>query len=334
MSATGRPTYSLALENGRLTHQKSMPTLSPTKSFSHTPTKSSTLPTRRRFPTIDPPAEFPQTMQPLSSGPMIPLPSGDMISLNDILPLISTKTFSTPVHNYIEPTLSGPQPIFQNGRNRFPMRQLRWHSPSTSNPNRYEILPGTFVKEDYNARWNGGVRRIDDPFILTIQPECMYTGIHYRVDVNPSVWGNRILLRGDIITFRGFESDDIKYVVTWQRSPQICEGSAYIQLNAMGKDQYAVDSSDADWPTIGLYVPIHLNCVVSAPVPNIPYDPHAKVSFVDPFTAHVIPPDDQDGLIIPPIERRNALGNASPWNINRFTRKFSATIIKSADRRD
>src|SRR6266568_8299670 len=158
--------------------------------------------------------------------------------------LISTKTFSSPVHVYIEPTLTGPIPTFINGRDRFPMRELRWHSASVDNLNRYEIIPGTFAKEDFRARWNGGARHIDDIVIRTIYPECMYTGIHYRIDVDPIGWGNQPLLRGDIIIFRGFANDDIKYVVTWQRSPLICEGQAYVQVNAMGKNQEAVKSSD------------------------------------------------------------------------------------------
>ena len=70
--------------------------------------------------------------------------------------LISTKTFSSPVHVYIEPTLTGPIPTFKNGRDRFPMRELRWHSASVDNLNRYEIIPGTFATEDFRARWNGG----------------------------------------------------------------------------------------------------------------------------------------------------------------------------------
>ena len=241
--------------------------------------------------------------------------------------LFTTKTFSSPVHFYVEPTLTGPIPTFRNGRDRFPTRELRWHSASTDNPNRYEILPGTFAKGDFRARWNGGVRHIDDTVVRTIYPERMFTGIHYRIDVDPIGWANQPLLRGDVIIFRGFASDDIKYVVTWERSPLICEGQAYIQVNALGKDQKAVDSSDADWPTIGFYVPVDLCKVIPSPIPTIPYDPHAKITFVDPFTTRPISPTAQDGLALQRVNRRNGQVAHSPGMLNLLKRKMSCLSI-------
>ena len=235
--------------------------------------------------------------------------------------LISTKQFSTPVHIYQEPTLTEPSPIFRHGRDHFPMRELRWHSASVDNPNRYEILPGTFAKDDFQAHWNGGTRCLEDHLIHTITPECMFTGIHYRIDVDPISWENRPLLRGDIIAFRGFESDAIKYVVTWERSDQICDGCAYIQVNAMGKNQEAVESSDADWPSIGFYVPRELCNVIPSPRPTIPYDPHARVSFVDPFTSKRISPTPQNDLTLQRVKRRHAQVSESPGMFNRLKRK-------------
>jgi len=212
------------------------------------------------------------------------------------------------------------------------MHELCWHSALVNNLNRYEIIPGTFAKEDFRARWNGGARHIDDIVIRTIYPECMYTGIHYRIDVDPIGWGNQPLLRGDIIIFRGFANDDIKYVVTWQRSPLICEGQAYVQINAMGKNQEAIESSDADWPTLGFYVPVELCCVISSPTPTIPYDPHARITFVDPFTTHTIASIAQDGLEIQRVKRRDAQVADSPGFLNHLLkRKMSCLSINSDD---
>jgi len=244
--------------------------------------------------------------------------------------LISMKQFTTPVHIYREPTLTEPTPTFRHGRDRFPMRELRWHSASVNNLNRYEILPGTFFKGDYRARWNGEVRHIDDHVIHTIYPECMFTGIHYRIDVDPMVWENQPLVRGDIIVFRGFECNDIKYVVTWERSDQICDGSAYVQVNAMSKDQEVVESSDADWPCIGFYIPNELCNVTPSPRPAIPYDRHARVSFIDPFTSQTLPPTPPNGLALRRVERRNAQTLELPVPFKRLARKVSQISCKSS----
>ena len=262
-------------------------------------------------------------MSPASKTAMVKLPGGEEISVSEIMHLISTKRFSTPVHIYQEPILTEPSPNFTRGRDRFPMRELRWHSASVDNPNRYEILPGTFAKADFKASWNSQGRIIDDTVIHTIYPERMFTGIHYRIDIDPIGWEDRPLRRGDIIIFRGFNSDDIKYVVTWQRTDEICTETAYVQVNALGKDRDVVDSNDADWPSIGFYVPTNLCNVTPSPIPTIPYDPHAQVSFIDPFTSQMIPPSPQDELALHKVKRRNAQVAELPGIFNRVKRKVS-----------
>ena len=80
------PLYSRALQNARLAHQKSLPTLSPQTILSpNMPRKSFTDPNPRQFPPIDPPPQYPPPAPPVSHAsitPMIKLPGGEEISLS------------------------------------------------------------------------------------------------------------------------------------------------------------------------------------------------------------------------------------------------------------
>ena len=264
--------------------------------------------------------------------PMIQLPNGDHISLPDLMDLVSTQRFSSPPHFYRAPTI-GPEPIFRNGRDRFPIRELRWHSVTADNSDRQEVFPGNFASEVYLERWNGPPRRIHDSFIRGIYPERLFSGIHYRINVDPNAWINSPLLRGDIIIFRGFESDDIKYVVTWKRTAHFDDDTTYVQVNAMGKYQEVVETSDADWPTIGFFIPNHL-CAVSTPPPqHITYDPFGQAPFVNPFTAQVIPSPSPSPDHTPPspVKRRNGEVLESDGIFRRITRKASHLINCTKD---
>jgi hypothetical protein len=99
----------------------------------------------------------------------------------------------------------------------------------------------------------------------------------------------------------------------------------------MGKNQEAVESSDSNWPTIGFYVPIELCTVISSPIPTIPYDPHAKVTFVDPFTSQTITPSVLDGLVPQHVNRWNGQVASSSGILSRFKRKLSCVSTSSED---
>ena len=260
---------------------------------------------------IPPPPQYPPPPVPTSTPVMIQLPGGGELSYDEIKPFLLTKTFSTPLHIYQEPRHPKPTPIFTQGQNRFPTRERQWHSPSVENPHRYAILPGPFTKRDFQSHWNQPPRIINDSAIYTIQNECMFTGIYYRIDIDPTAWGSTPLHRGDVIVFRGFEEESVKYMVTWERCSLICENTAYIQVNAMGKDQHTIEPSDRDWPTIRFYVPVHLCAVTPSPSPNIPYDLHAKVTFINPFTDQFVPSTYDDLINLTRVNRRNALAPES-----------------------
>jgi len=291
-----------------LKHQKSIPMLFATSESeppkSHNDAIYSNPQTPFAIPLLP---QRPPPPVPASAPVIIQLPGGGEVSYDEIKPFLMTKTFSTPIHIYHEPHHAKPTPKFTQGQNRFPARERQWHSPSVENPHRYAILPGPFAKWDFQSYWNQPARTIDDSAIYMIQNECMFTGIYYRIDINPAAWEGAPLHRGDVIVFRGFEEEDVKYMVTWERCPLICEDTAYIQVNAMGKNQYTIESSDRDWPTIGFYVPVHLCAVTPSPNPIIPYDPLAKVTFVNPFTDQLLPSTYDDLINLTRINRRNAL---------------------------
>jgi len=262
---------------------------------------------------------------------MIQLPDGTRIALEDLMELVAAQRFSSPVHLYRQPNPMVPMPIFRHGRDRFPTRELRWHSAAVNNPNRYEALPGTFDERTYAKRWIRTTQHINDPAIREILPERMFAGIHYRIDINPVIWNGRPVRRGDIIIFRGFHSTNIKYIVTWKRTDHISDDIAYIQVNAMGKDQEVVDPSNDDWPALGFFIPIQLCAVASPPAPTIQYDPLASVTFVNPFTTLEHSPPLHHSSLHLPVEQHNGEVPKSTGFFQRIKRKVSGMSNRSMD---
>jgi hypothetical protein len=307
-SFTMNPTiFTQMRKDAKLAHQKSLPSLSANPSSeSYMLHRNSTyLAQRGRLPSLPP--------KPRNSPPPIPsfapdtirLPNGERIPIDELLTLISMQTFSTPPHVYQPPTLTGPIINFRQGQDRFPARECWWHSSTVDDPHRHVILPGSFKKKDFQANWNKAPRLINDISIHALHEERMFSGIYYRIDVDPIVWGKTPLRRGDTIVFRGFEEDRVKYVATWQRSPLICAGMAYVQFNAMNRDQYYIDAANRDWPTIGFYVPIECCAVDPSLPPSVPCDPQARIAFIDPFSTLPLPSAYDDTLNLVRV-RRNA----------------------------
>ena len=340
---------------GSLPRQTSMPLLTYRPSLSPgNPDRSNSLPNRKMTAasghTLARPAYPPSLNQASSTIPSTsPYSShSELPIIIDTLPLaspahphpnidgkhhiISTKILSTPPHVYVKPDPNAAMPYFTAGRDRFPARQPRWHPPGTTNPNRYEVLPGTFELGDFRARWNGGIRYINDDVIENISHESIYTGIHYLIDVNPIGWKNHQVLRGDVIVFRGFESSTIKYIITWKRSSDVGNGFAYVQANAFDEHQYSLESGNADWPTIGFLVPADLCCVIQAPSPPIPYDPLSTEDdsvICDPgsfFSRCNTPSSNPPTRTVIPQVHRQETGNPSPNLLSRTAQQFKHTI--------
>src|SRR6266568_1956848 len=273
----------------------------------------------------------PLPLIPTAATSMIQLPDGTHIALEDLMELIAAQRFSSPIHLYHQPNPMVPMPIFRHGRDRFPTRELRWHSAAVNNPNRYEALPGTFDERTYAKRWIRTTQHINDPAIREILPERMFAGIHYRIDINPVIWNGRPVRRGDVITFRGFHNPNIKYIVTWKRTDHISDDIAYIQVNAMGKDQEVVDPSNDDWPALGFFIPIQLCTVTSPPAPNIQYDLLASVTFINPFATHEPSPPLHNSSLHLPVEQH--IGEVAKSNgfFQRIKRKVSGMSNRSMD---
>ena len=259
------------------------------------------------------------------SAPSAPSTSGTTPTQTRNNPLLPPTTL------YRAPQTGVPMPTFRQGRERFPAQTTRFHAPSTCNPNQYEVLPGLF--SDFSQHWNlGQARRIDDIVIEAIVPEPMYSGIQYRIKINPAGWGNQKVARGDIINFRGFQSREIRYLVTWKRAHEIDEGIAYIQVNAFRQDEYAVDASDADWPALGFYVPVGRCDVPTAPTPVFPCDSiHKCITLFGTSSNQTLPSTYNDYLNLANIHRRDGLApepdsppvTPPPSPMQRLKRKLS-----------
>jgi hypothetical protein len=318
-----QPAYEYARQ---LNRQKSMPNTTQSQSSSSVAPVTQSLPFLNNISPLDP-----LPLIPTAATPMIQLPDGTHIALEDLMELIAAQRFSSPIHLYRQPNPMVPMPIFRHGRDRFPTRELRWHSAAVNNPNRYEALPGTFDERTYAKRWIRTTQHINDPAIREILPERMFAGIHYRIDINPVIWNGRPVRRGDIIIFRGFHSTNIKYIVTWKRTDHISDDIAYVQVNAMGKDQEVVDPSNDDWPALGFFIPIQLCAVTSPPAPTIQYDPLASVTFVNPFTTHEHSPPLHHSSLHLPAEQHNGEVAKSNGFFQRIKRKVSSMSNRSMD---
>jgi len=100
------------------------------------------------------------------------------------------------------------------------------------------------------------------------------------------------------------------------------DGTAYIQLNAMRRDEYAIESSDADWPTIGIYVPTVNSNVSPAPEPVFT----VPSIFMDPFPSQTLPSTYNDLLALSRINRQLALNtppDSPPTRFQKLRRKLS-----------
>ena len=255
------------------------------------------------------------------------IPSSTTVTSGDANAQTMGDMLSTPLYVYRRPQAGIPTPTFEHGRCRFPPRGLRLHSLTNNNPNRYEVLPGVF--DNYDDLWSAPALPINDFLILAINAKPMYMGIHYRIDVHPSAWGNRPVNRGAAIIFRGFEDRRTQYIITWERTHEISDGLAYIQANALRHDGYAVESSDADWPTIGFYIPSRLCNVTPAPIPAFPYNHSDKddTSFIDPFDpSHRFAPTQGNQSGLANLKRRNAIApetGSPPTRYQHLKRKLS-----------
>ena len=178
-----QPAYEYARQ---LNRQKSMPNTTQSQSSSSVAPVTQSLPFLNNISPLDP-----LPLIPTAATPMIQLPDGTHIALEDLMELIAAQRFSSPIHLYHQPNPMVPMPIFRHGRDRFPTRELRWHSAAVNNPNRYEALPGTFDERTYAKRWIRTTQHINDPAIREILPERMFAGIHYRIDINPVIWNGR-----------------------------------------------------------------------------------------------------------------------------------------------
>jgi hypothetical protein len=174
---------------------------------------------------------------------------------------------STPTHFYFPLDDTQNMPIFFQGRDRFPERRRRLHPPiSIAPPQRYEVFPGLFTMDRFHALWNKAPRHLDDCFIEKITYEPYFSGIPYRVTFNPKGWREQKVCRGDVLIFRGFDTTDTKYIITWELHPHIVPGFAYVQVNAFDEHQYCVTPSNDDWPAFGILVPTNLCGVTPAPI--------------------------------------------------------------------
>jgi len=227
---------------------------------------------------------------------------------------------SSPPHAFRAITKYGMTPTFQHGRDRFPPAEPRFYPSGPPEYYRYERFPGTFDNEDFAIRWKGMSRLIADPLINDLQPEMYYAGIRFRISLHKWAWEYPVL-RGDPIIFRDFASDEIKYLVTWTIDSNFDEDHAFVQVNAFNRQQECLDSSDPDWPALGLIVPKDMCDVIKARPLPFSYD------LLDPSTT-IFPTSTE---ILNNRPRRNAhVWERSVDTFKRFANLTSRTLRPNA----
>jgi hypothetical protein len=162
-------------------------------------------------------------------------------------------------------------PRYQMGRDRFPPPERRFHPRGIELLIHNEHLAGTFDEECFRTQWASIGWRIDNRVINQVKPETQYHGPQFRVTTTPAAWPTPVR-RGDVITFRTFTAPDVKYFVAWTINGDHDNDHAYIQVNALNRDQQCVHSNDIDWPTLGFLIPkdkCHVRDAPEHPIPPI-----------------------------------------------------------------
>ena len=196
------------------------------------------------------------------------------------------------IHSYIAPKRGYPTPYFVIGRYRFP-DPIRRFLPQQYSTSRYQLQhPGDFQRDYFiDAIWPSNPVIIVDPHISQIEPETMYIGIGYQIEVLPSAWDDRIVKRGTTLIFRNFISPSTQYIATWTLEHHI--EYAYVQFSAFRKDQ-DTHYNDPDWPTLRTKVPANLCSVpyrsLPRPIePQVPTSP-PKLPWWRSFFKRILPP--------------------------------------------
>ena len=161
-------------------------------------------------------------------------------------------------------------PHYRRGCDRFPLPERRFHPRGIELLVRHEQLAGDFDEDSFQIQWAGTGHQIDDSVILLVEPEEFYSNTRFRITTKPHAWTTPVH-RGDVITFRGLNSPDIKYIVAWTIDDKRDSPYCYVQVNALNKKQQCLHSDNSDWPALGFLIPKHM-CYVreirQRPIPD------------------------------------------------------------------
>ena len=114
-----------------------------------------------------------------------------------------------------KPIQARGSPFFTAGQFHFPPRPHQYLPTVYAHPWYKPTHPRWFGQGQFqHFVWTANPLVIIDAHIISINPETMYFGIYYNIEVQPSAWNNKFILWGTPIIFRGFKSAQTKYITT------------------------------------------------------------------------------------------------------------------------
>jgi len=204
-------------------------------------------------------APLPAPIMPLPPIPQNSAPALTPMSthLRVPQPAIVLPPQTSPIHAHRPIAQLARTPHYRQGRDRFPLPERRFHPRGIELLVRHEQLAGDFSDDCFQIRWAGIGHQIDDNVILLVEPERYHSNTRFRITTKPHAWITPVH-RGDIIRFRGLDSPDVKYIVTWTINDNHDPHHCYVQVNALNKNQQCIHSDDVDWPALGFLIPKHM----------------------------------------------------------------------------
>jgi hypothetical protein len=167
------------------------------------------------------------------------------------------------LRQYQPPVHGRPQPFFIKARYRFPRPKRRVLPTHFDRPEYAPHHPGVFPADFFkDIAWSSTPIAILDDHITLLERELYFYGTDYTINVFPSVWRKKKIVRGTPITFRGATPINIRYIATWTLATTI--DHAFVQFSPFYRDQTTL-YHDLDWPTLRIKVPVELCDVTPCP---------------------------------------------------------------------
>ena len=185
--------------------------------------------------------------------------------------LETTFTQSTPRP---DPMYDIPEGVEDSPSFFFPFYQIFFNEGLLVEPVEDEAeLPAQFrtydrpLWDNWTKIWNASPIELDTNTIPNPVVENLYQSTLFRLQLDSTYFFSneeiRIIRQGTTITFKGYDHEDVRFVVEWLQ--WIHNHTAYLKVVAMTSNRLRIPYTDPDYPSFILTVPL---CLVQVPIPS------------------------------------------------------------------